>query len=72
MSPYESIKSSIRLLLTSSSNGLTLEQLNADYQQYNQSKSIPYANFGYQSLVDYFLFFIFTFLVSLFADRIFK
>jgi hypothetical protein len=54
MCTYESIKQSIRLLLTSSSNGLTLEQLNNDYQHYNQSKNIPYANFGYSTLVNHF------------------
>lgn len=53
MCSYESIKSSIRLLLTSASNGLTLEQLNTDYQYYNQSKNIPYENFGYRTLVDF-------------------
>jgi len=53
MCSYESIKSSIRLLLTSASNGLTLEQLNADYQYYNQSENIPYVNFGYSTLVNH-------------------
>ncbi len=62
MCSYESIKSIIRLLLTSSSNGLTLNQLNADYQYYNQSKNIPYANFGYSTLVNSF----FIFLIELF------
>ncbi len=56
MCSYESIKSSIRLLLTSASNGLSLNQLNADYQHYNQSKNIPYTNFGYSTLVNYYLF----------------
>ncbi len=56
MYSYESIKSSIRLLLTSASNGLTLEQLNRDYQYYNQSEKIPYTNFGYSTLVNDFLF----------------
>jgi len=53
MCSYESIKSSIRLLLTSASNGLTLEQLNTDYQYYNKSKNIPYENFGYRTLLDF-------------------
>ena len=51
MCSYESIKSSIRLLLTSSSNGLSLEQLNNDYRYYNQSENIPYEYFGYSTLV---------------------
>ncbi|UJR34275.1 hypothetical protein I4U23_021679 [Adineta vaga] len=53
MCSYESIKTSIRLLLTSASNGLSLEQLNADYQYYNQSENIPFANFGYTSLLSF-------------------
>lgn len=51
MPSYESVKSSVRLLLTSASNGLTLDQLNADYQHYHQLTSIPYAAFGYSTLV---------------------
>jgi hypothetical protein len=51
MCSYESIKSSIRLLLTSASNGLSLEQLNNDYRYYNQSENIPYEYFGYSTLV---------------------
>jgi hypothetical protein len=57
MCSYESIKSIVRLLLTSASNGLSLDQLNADYQYYNQLKSIPYENFGYSTLVNHYLFF---------------
>jgi hypothetical protein len=74
MCSYESIKSSIRLLLTSASTGLTLEQLNADYQQYNQSKNIPYANFGYRTLVNYslllfsFIYFCFFFQFDFVSD----
>lgn len=66
MSSYESIKSSIRILLTSSLNGLTLEELNTDYKQYNQSNDIPYQNFGYQSLVNLFVLLLFTMIYSLF------
>jgi len=67
MCSYESIKSSIRLLLTSASNGLSLNQLNADYQQYNQSKNIPYANFGYSTLVNYYILFIYLFYFFVFS-----
>lgn len=58
MHSYQSVKSSLDLLLRSASNGLTLKQLNSDYQYYNQSKDIPYANFGYSSLVNLLLLFI--------------
>jgi hypothetical protein len=54
---YEPIKSSIRLLV-STSNELTLIQLNADYQHYYQSKNIPDTNFGYSTLVNHSFFFI--------------
>lgn len=65
MHSYQSVKSSIDLLLRSASNGLTLNQLNCDYQYYNQSKDIPYANFGYSSLVN--LFFVFISFISSFS-----
>jgi len=53
MCSYDSIKSSIRLLLTSAPNGLTLAQLNADYRCYNQSNNIPYSSFGYSTLFNF-------------------
>ena len=55
MYSYDSIKSSIRLLLTSAPNGLTLAQLNADYRCYHQSNNIPYDSFGYSTLVCHYL-----------------
>lgn len=56
---YDTVKSSIRLLLTSASNGLTMAQLDADYQRYNRSAHIPFADFGYITLVSH-SFYLFT------------